>query len=200
PHLSVCSRGFTLMELLVVIAIILIITPVLYASIDSLYDSHAYSLAGSFALMHASKGTENIIRDVRSAVYAEDGSLPIVAYATSSLTFYSDTDSDGRVEQVRYYLDGSVLHKGVVEPTSTSSYPIDTEVVTPLASHITNGETQTPLFRYFTSTSTEIVADDQTLDIRRVEVTVQARASFRVRTRDVSISSSASIRNLKNTY
>ncbi len=194
------ARAYTLIEVLVVIAIILLILPVLYASIDALYDAHATSFATSLALTNATKATDAIIRDVRSSVYGEDGSLPIVSFGTSSVTFFTDTDMDGRVERVRYFLTDTTLSKGVIEPTSTSSYPLGTEVIAVLGENIMNGETATPLFRYYSATSTEITTTSNILSIRRIETTIQARSIFRLQTRDVSVTSSASIRNLKNTY
>lgn len=198
PHQR--QGGYTLLEMLVVIAIILLIIPVLYASIDALYDAHATSLATSFAEINAAKTVDAIVRDIRAAVSGEDGSLPIVSFGTSSIVFFCDTDMDGRVEYVRYYLSGTTLQKGIVEPTSTSSYPLGTETVSVLATQIVNGETGTPLFRYYSATSTEITAVAQILSIRRVESTVMARARFRLRARDVAVTSSASIRNLKDYY
>jgi len=129
-------RGYTLIEMLVVIAIIGIIMPAIYLAINALYETHAYTLTRSFALTEATKGVREVIRDVRSAVYAENGALPLVEIGTSTLTMYTDTDFDGRVERVRYFLNGTDVQKGIIEPTSTSSYPVSTEVVETMAQHI----------------------------------------------------------------
>jgi prepilin-type N-terminal cleavage/methylation domain-containing protein len=193
-------HGFTLLELLVAIAITLIIIPAMYASIDALYTSHASTIARALALTEASKGLETIVGDIRSASYADDGSLPLVAIATSSLTLYTDTDLDGRVERVRYFLSGDSLQKGVIEPTSTSSYPLGTETVSTLSSHIINAASSTPVFRYYSATSTEITTSAGTLDVRRVDVLLRAQSTFRHKVATVELESSASIRNLKDAY
>lgn len=192
--------GYTLLEMLVVIAIIGITMPAVYAAINALYHVHGSTLARAVAVTETTKGIREIVRDVRSAVYAENGSLPIVALATSSLTIYADTDLDGVVERVRYFLDGTTVRKGVIEPTGTSSYPVAQESVTPLMANIINTTASTSLFRYYTATGTEIVTPSASLAVRRVDVTCVARSPAGTTTDAVTVASSASIRNLKDSY
>jgi len=190
----------TLIELLVSIAIVLIIIPVLYTMIESLYDQHASTFARSLALTATSETMRGMVLDIRSAVYSDEGTPPLVDIATSTFTFYTDTDLDGHVERVRYALSGDTLQKGVIEPTATSSYPTSTEMVYTLSTRIVNNETGVPLFRYWSATSSEITTSSRKLDIRRITVTLVGESRMRGVTGSVLIESSASIRNLKNTY
>lgn len=189
-----------MIEMLTVIAIIGIIVPVLYGSIISLYRQQGQTIARALALSEATQGVRDIVRDVRAAVYGENGALPLVAIATSSLTLYADTDFDGRVERVRYFLNGSTVQKGVVEPTATSSYVLATETLETLATNITNGQTATPVFRYYSATSTEITSSASILNIRRVTVELVAESRFSGEVTYVTLRSAASIRNLKDAY
>jgi prepilin-type N-terminal cleavage/methylation domain-containing protein len=199
-HSTKQYAGYTLLEMLMAIAIISIIFPVLFATINSLYESHATSLSQSFALVETTNGIKEIVRDVRSAVYAENGALPIRAMSTNSLTLYSDTDRDGSIEEVRYFLSGTTMYKGVIEPTSTSSYPTNTEIITELTTNIINIASSTPVFRYFNATSTEITTMTNTIDVRRVEVQLIGTSHFWSENSVVTLRSSASIRNLKEVY
>lgn len=194
------NKGYTLIEALVVVAIISIIVPAIMMAITDLYETHAVTLSSSLAVVETTKGVQEIVRDIRSAVYAEDGSLPLVAIATNSFTFFSDTDFDGDVERIRYYLDADELRKGIIEPTASSSYPESTETTERLVGRTANTETLTPIFRYYSATGTEITTSALMLEVRRVEVTVVGRSRFGNETSDVTIRSSASIRNLKETY
>ena len=194
------NRGYTMIEMLMVVAIIGIIVPVLYGSIVSLYRNQGKTIARALALSEATQGVQDIVRDVRAAVYGENGALPIVSIATSSLTLFADTDFDGRVERVRYVLNGTTMQKGVVEPTATSSYVLSTEVVETLASNITNGQTATPVFRYYSATSTEITSSASILNVRRVTVELVAEARFSGNVTQVTLRSAAAIRNLKDAY
>lgn len=192
--------GFTLMELLVSIAIIAIVLPVLMNSIVALYRANGDTIARTTALTQGTYGVRAVVRDVRSAVYSENGALPIVTAGTSTLTLYTDTDTDGRVERVRYFLNGTVLQKGVIEPTSTSSYPTGNEIIEDLSTGIVNIARVQPVFRYYTSTSTQLTGAFNTLMVRRVDVELVSQSSLANQEADVTLHSSASIRNLKDSY
>jgi len=203
PHARATPRkenGMTLVELLVAIAITLLIVPVLYTSIDVLYRDHARTFARAIAMTHATEGLSEMVRDVRAAVYGEDGSLPLITIGTSTVAFYTDTDLDGDVERVRYSLTGTTLQKGVVEPTATSSYPLGTETVTNLITNVTNNTGSSTLFTYYTATSSPITTQARILDVRRVTISLEVEIPYSRATGSVLMRSSASIRNLKNTY
>jgi prepilin-type N-terminal cleavage/methylation domain-containing protein len=193
------NRGMTLVELLVAIAIIGIVLPSLYMGIQSLYETHSYTLSRALALSKTTGVLKDIVRDIRASVYSEDGELPLDLIATSSLTLYADTDFDGRVEKVRYFLDNTTLRKGVVEPSSTSSYD-GTEVVFEMANNIVNTANNVDLFRYYTATGTEVFNQADILDVKRVDVYLEAEQRFGVKSGGVSLRSSASVRNLKDKY
>jgi prepilin-type N-terminal cleavage/methylation domain-containing protein len=194
------TPGYTLIEMLVVIAIISIVFPVVMVTIVQLYKVHSDTLARSAALIEATKATKQIVRDVRAAMLSETGAPPIIDTATSSATFYADTDLDGTVERVRYFLDGTTLRIGVVEPTSTSSYPTNTETIEGFAEGIVNHDRGVDLFTYYDATSTVLAPGTRLADVRRVEVEVVAESSLGRQLWDVTVRSSASIRNLKDSY
>lgn len=194
------TQGYTLLEMLVAIFIISIVVPIIFISISNLYETHGQTISQAFALIETTKGVKEIVRDVRSAVYSEEGSLPLVTIATSTITLFTDTDYDGRVERVRYFLSNGVIKKGIIEPTATSSYPTNTETVTDLVLNVVNTTTNTPLFRYYTATSTEVVSASSILLVRRVEVHIIGSSRFGSERSEVALRSSASIRNLKESF
>ena len=193
-------RGYTLMEMIVVIAIISIIFPALYLGINSLYKSHALTFTRARALVKATDGVAEVVRDVRGAVYAENGALPIASMATDTLTFYTDTDFDGTVERVRYFLNDTLLQKGVIEPDASSNYPMGSEVVETVVADIVNVQDNTPVFRYYTATGTEITNFANTIAVKRVRVELVASSRFGNKTHEMQVVSSAAIRNLKDVY
>lgn len=54
--------------------------------------------------------------EIRSMAPSVNGSYAIESVSQNSITFYSDIDSDGLTEKIRYFLDGNILKKGVIRP------------------------------------------------------------------------------------
>ena len=50
-----------------------------------------------------------LITELRSAGNSEQGAYPLISGTTTSISFYSDIDSDGLSEQVRYFIATTTL-------------------------------------------------------------------------------------------
>jgi len=88
-----------------------------------------------------------MLTEVRSMGPGENGSYPIATATETEFSFFSDIDSDGDFEQVRYFLEGTTLRKGVINPTDDEppAYPPGNEIVTDAARFLVPG----PVFSYF---------------------------------------------------
>jgi len=71
------------------------------------------------------------ITEVRSMEPGEDGAYAVANAQDETFTFFSDIDADGAVEQVRYFLSGTTLLKGITDAGgSPLSYdPTDEQVL-----------------------------------------------------------------------
>ena len=117
------NRAFTLVETVVVIGLTAFFLVALMGLVRYFYTSNAYVLEQSQAVDSARRSIENAVADLREASYGADGSYPISAAATSSVTFYANVDSDSGVEKVRYYLSGSTLYRGVTKAAGSPAKP-----------------------------------------------------------------------------
>lgn len=133
-------EGFTLIELLVGIAlstgVILVVT---YFALD-------ITKLGLFLgeRLETERDLERTLREfvteVRSMGPSANGSYPIAEANRESFTFYTDVDSDGMFEQVRYFLNGTTLQKATTEPTgSPAVYSPADEVVRDVVPYIVPG-------------------------------------------------------------
>jgi type II secretory pathway pseudopilin PulG len=96
--------GFTLLETLMVVIIFGLMITVLASLIVSLYRTHTFTLEQSEAIEEARRGIEIMVKEIRGARTADDGSFPIEKADDKEFIFYSDIDGDGQVERVRYFL------------------------------------------------------------------------------------------------
>ena len=93
-----------------------------------------------------------MVAELRSASPSSNGAYPIITAGTSTLTFFSDVNADGIKDQIRYFLNGTQLYRGIVTPTgSPLVYNPANERISLLASNIRNGGT-TNVFDYFDGT------------------------------------------------
>lgn len=132
---------------------------------------------------------------------ANNGSYPLANVATSTMTFYSDTDGDGIREQIRYYVSSSTLKRGSIVPTGSNYTYSGQESVKVLVSDIKNSST-TPIFQYYdrnyTGTSSALTYPIDISKVRLVKVNLLVDADVNRSPTQKSYTSQVSIRNLKD--
>ena len=142
------QRGMTLTELIITIAIVTAVSGALMVMVQSFYRNSAYLLEETSALGSAQRGLNSSIKSLREATYGDDGSYPIASAGTSTVTFYSDTDTDPSVEKVHIYLLNSTVYKVITNATgSPPTYPTSIDSTTTIATDVRN-TSATPLFTY----------------------------------------------------
>lgn len=161
-------RGFSFPETLVVIAVTGIIGIAINSMIVNFYRQNAYLLQQTAATDNARRGLGTTFTALRESSYGDDGSYPIQNVSTSSITFFSDIDTDGGIEKIRFYVSGETLYRGITESTSTPpTYSGQPEIPTVIAEHVRNG-TSTPLFRYYDVNGDELSAPVPIADVASI--------------------------------
>jgi hypothetical protein len=129
------------------------------------------------------------------------GAYAIVQAATSSLTFYDDIDNDSSIEKVRYFLSGSTLKKGVVEPSGSPLNYNGTETIKELVHNIANNAT-TSIFSYYDSsyagTSSPLALPVNVLSVRLIKVSLVIDSDPLKPPAPIYMSTQVSIRNIKD--
>ena len=142
------NAGFTLIEILVGLALFAGIAFIIGTFMKSILDYQTLftqQLSGEQEIQNTFAA---ITPEVRSMIPSALGGYAIGQVATSSVTFYGDIDSDGIAEQVRYFLNGTTLEKGVIDPTgSPLAYIGANEVVSDMIHNVV--ATSTPIFTYY---------------------------------------------------
>lgn len=191
------TKGMTLLEVVVFVGLLVFILIGIIGALRFTYQGQRFAFEQADATRSARAGIERAVRDLREASYADDGAYPIEALTTTSAIFFSDYDNDGKIERIRYFLDGTNLKRGIVDSAGDPpTYSAGTEVVSTISDNVRNEAVGVPLFTYYDSTGAELAdlaeVDELAFVLVRLVVNVHPeRAPI-----DYELRSSAALRNV----
>ncbi len=194
------QRGFSLVESLVIVALFTIIMLALFDTIATFYRLNAYTLAQSYQIDHARRGTELMVRDLREMTFSDSGTFPLVLMQNNKVGFYSDIDRDNSVEYVEYSLASTTLYKKIFNATgSPPVYSTSTpESTSTISEYVQNQLQNIPIFVYYDENGLPATGTSTVTDIRYVQVSVIVNIDPIRDPGQYMLRSSASLRNLKN--
>ncbi|OWK26768.1 MAG: hypothetical protein US76_03550 [Parcubacteria group bacterium GW2011_GWA2_38_13b] len=105
--------GFTLVETIVVVAIFGMVMLAVSGFIIIIYRAQNFNFEQSVAINEARRGVEVMVKEIREAGTAENGSYVIEKAEDNEFVFYSDIDNDDSMERIRYFL-GPTARTGVM--------------------------------------------------------------------------------------
>ncbi|PIS05599.1 MAG: hypothetical protein COT81_00350 [Candidatus Buchananbacteria bacterium CG10_big_fil_rev_8_21_14_0_10_42_9] len=196
-------KGVTLLEAVVVISIFTTASVVVTSVIIQGLRVNSFANEQNEALNNARRGVEFMIKEIREASTSENGSFPISAADAQELIFYSDLDIDQETERIRYFLDGTDLKKGVIEPVGVpGTYPSGNEVISILSEYVRNGAD--PIFYYYNEdwpadqVSNPLTQPVEVDDIKFVKTYLKINIDPTKAPNPAELESSTTIRNLKD--
>ena len=140
----------TLVEMVVAISIATLLLTAFSALFIRSLRTNAFILEEGTTALTNQRAVDRLVQDIRRARQADNGSYPMVSGSDFSLTFYADSDGDGKTERIHYFLSNGLLKKGVRLPTAgtpvTYAAGDATETTVGLAVYNTSSE---PIFTYY---------------------------------------------------
>ena len=196
------QSGFTLVETLITIFIFGLLVTGITLMIRNIFSVSEQQHGILSNTNQATLISSAFVNELRNATYGANGAYPINQATNNQFIFYSTIPSgNGTVSQIRYYLTGSTLYKGITNPGgSPLSYVGQTEKIITLTTDMSMGSNA--LFTYYDGTyNGNGSALTQPVNINSVrfvkisltvlkDVTPTGNSTF-------TVSSGASIRNLK---
>lgn len=174
PHRA---AGFTLIELLIGLALFAGIAFVIGTFIKTTLDYQLLFSQQLTAQQEVGTTFAAMLPEMRSMASSVSGGYAIAQASTSTLTFFSDVDGDGIVEQVRYFLSGTTLYKGFIRPKGNPFvYDSTSEVVSAVVHNVVVGA---PLFTYYnadyTGSEAAMTYPITIADIRLIKIDLTVR-------------------------
>lgn len=195
------ESGFTLIEVIIGAAIFSLVV-IGFSFMQA--DIFIFNRMVSDSLLtqdQARTALKNITSEIRAASLSNLGAYPIANASNFSFTFYSNIDNDSLKEQVRYFLDGNTLKKGVIKPSgSPLTYNPADEIITVAIDYVTNGAT--PIFSYHDSdydgTTQPLSSPINLSAVRLIKITIIADKNAQEYPEPITLTTQVSIRNLKD--
>lgn len=202
-HTPARHTGFTLVEMLMAISILVILISGVVTLTVYFFRNYNFSFEETQSVSTAQYGMTEMIREIREARMAEDGSWPVIDASDMSFSFYSDVTNDGKSDKVRYYLSGNTLLRGVIQPSgSPVAYPAANEKTTVVAANLdTNGK---PLFTYYNgnwpgdTANNPLAAANRIMNTRFVKIFLRIKVRQNGITQPFELTSGVSVRSLKD--
>ncbi len=197
------QHGFTLVEVLVAAFIFAVITALVSGFAVYYFQSYQFSFEENQQISQTQNAFTTIIREVRETRPAENGAYPIAQADDATLVFYADVTNDGRADRVRYFLNGTLLQKGVIEPTAAPvEYPSANEKITTITDSVNlNGK---PFFTYYNGSwpadtiNNPLPLSQRLLNTRLITVYIRINIQNNYSAQPFDLSESVAIRSLKD--
>jgi type II secretory pathway component PulJ len=195
------NNGLTILETMIAVAIFGLISISVGSFMFNVFDQNRFLSSSISAEQEGRIVLKTFATELRSASASSSGSYPILSASTTAIVFYSDINNDGLKEQVRYFMSGTTLKKGIIQPSNTTPATYTgTEVMSDMVHNLTNGGTG--IFSYYDTTydgtNSPLASPISVSAIRLVKVTLVIDADPGKSPTAVTITTQTSIRNLKD--
>lgn len=196
------NKGFSIIEIIISIAIISMVGFTISTFQRDVFSLNNTMQSNLNAQLDARHIVKVMVSEIRESSPSNTGSYPIALASSTGMTFYSDINNDGLKEQVRYFLNGNKITKGVIIPSGTPlSYNNSNESFSTVISDFVASSTL-PLFQYYPSSyngsGNPLNQPVNILSVRLIKINIIIDRDPYKSPSPIITTSEVSIRNLKD--
>ena len=190
--------GFTLVETLVSVSIFVIIVIVLSLFSKNMWIYNSFLGNELDSVNMARTALKTMIAEIRTASSGSNGAYALNSANSNSITFYSDIYDNGLKEQIRYFLNGTDLQKGVIIPTGIPLDYTNNETITTLASNVINSTIFNYYDKNYDGTTAALATPVDVSNVRLIKVTITTDKDPNRPPSPITVSTQVSMRNIKD--
>lgn len=192
-------RGTTFIEMIVVIGIFSMIAAGVTAYFVRIWPLQRFAMDSAQAQLKAAQSITKLVEMIRNMRQSDAGDYALVKTDADEIIFFVDENSDGLVERVRIFRDGTTVRMGVIRPSGNpATYPAGQETLATITSDVRNGSQSYPsaVFHYFDDGNEELTGNFSLASVRMVSMDVYVDINPSSSPEAAHFESFASIRNL----
>jgi len=190
------SHGFSTLETLMWIGMFVLTMGAIMSSILYFYRVNTVTINQASSIASAQRGVDTMVRTIREAAFASDGAYPVISLADNQFAFYADVDADAFIEKVRYYLNGTTIIEGIVNPTGDPPVYTGAEATSVISDYVRNTAENLTTFTYFDEDGAQVTNYANIADVRFVTVNIVVDVDTNKLPNPFFLRSSAAMRNL----
>lgn len=196
-------QGFTLLEVIIAVFLFSVVVALVSVFAVFFFRNYSFSFEEQQSIGQAQGSLTQMIREIRKARNGDDGSWPILVTNDNDFTFYADVNGDNRTDKVRYFMSGTELRRGVIEPTQVPvTYPSQNEKISVLISSLQ--ATSSAMFTYYNgdwpgdNVANPLQPSQRIFNTRFVQININVKPAGSFATKPFQLKSGVSIRSMKD--
>ena len=188
----------TLIETMVWIAVFTLTMIALTQSLLYFYRTNRITFQEEEAISSAQHAMNIVVQALRTASYSNNGAYPVISISPNQVSFYANvTKNDPLIQQVRFFVQGTSLIEGIIEPAGNPlTYSPASEVTKTLSTYVQNLTFATTTFSYYDQNGNPITDYSQFDAMRFVTINLIVDVSTTSLPTSLDLMSSAALRNL----
>ena len=195
------DSGFSIIEAVVAISILALVGIAIFTFQKDVFSLNRIFSQSIVSQEEVRRALKDMSAEIRAASPSSIGAYALAETSTSSFIFYSNIDDDSFKERIRYFLDGTVLKKGVTKPAGDPlTYNPASETISDVVRDIANGATA--LFSYYDTAydgTTQPLAEPVDVSaVRLVKITIVVDRNPLAPPNPITLTTQISMRNLKD--
>lgn len=185
------------MEIIVVMSIMTYITIIASDFVVKGLISNTFNSEQITAVESARRAANVIVQEMRTGMNSASNTPTFALALPQEVKFFADANDDQLPDQIRYFVSGKELLRGVVIASTTIPYYKAAETTSMIVDYVNNQSE--PIFTYFSTTTAAMTAPNSAVgNIKRVNINLKINVNPMRAPQDYYVTSDVMVRNLKD--
>ncbi|MFA4937159.1 MAG: hypothetical protein WC575_02640 [Patescibacteria group bacterium] len=193
------ALGFNLLELVITISIFSLLIIAVGNFTTDVFKSNREMSTSLIQAQDTKRTVSGLVNELRTAAISSVGAYSLAEAQATSLTFYSNIDSDSLVERLRYFLAGTTLKRAVLKPSGNPlTYNPVNEQISDAVAYVRNADIFSYFDQNYQGTGNPLTFPVNISAVRLVQIKLEVDRYLNLPPAAFILTTKANLRNLKD--